>query len=182
MKVFRTVSVLAIGLFVTAAALACGDKLSAIGGGVRFERVFAARYPGRIAIYAPEQSALRTANDELRLAEMLRRAGHTVTVFDDPQDLRRALQTATADLVLVDAADAAQFRAAENATTGAPIMSVSYISRAKAAKANLVQSRCVTQLTRRSSALLLRELDTVLERRGRGLPAACESDPFPRAA
>jgi hypothetical protein len=163
-----------LGLSVASTVLACGDKLSAIAGGVRFERVYAARHPGRVAIYAPAGSALQAANSDLRLAETLRHAGHTVTVFEHPQDLRRALQLSTADLVLVDVADSRQLQAEESgAAAGAAYVVVGYAPKDKAAHKVLSQSKCVTALTRRTGPLLLRELDTVLERRSRGLPGEC---------
>ena len=175
MKTPVLVAWLALGLSATS-ALACGDKLSAIAGGIRFERLYAARHPGRVAIYAPPGSALQAANTDLKLSEVLRHAGHTVTVFEHPQELRRALQMTTADLVLVDVADSRQLRSEESgAATNAAFVVVGYAPQRKAARNIQDGAKCITALTRRSGPLLLRELDAVLERRSRGQRGECEA-------
>lgn len=168
------------GLALTSAALACGDKLAAIGGGIRFERVYAARHPGRIALFIPQQSALRAANEELRLADALKRAGHQVIVIGDYRDLPGRLQPDRVDLLLVDVADSRSLAAS---LAQAPQAMLLRTAAAKGvAAAGDAATPCVTQLSRRTSLQLLRKVDEALERQQRGLPASCPAELAPRGA
>jgi hypothetical protein len=175
-----TIPALFAALSFATAAFPCGDKLSAMAGGVRFERIHAARHPGRVVIFAPGDSPLHAANVQLHLADVLRRAGHSVEVVDEQQRLRRALQLATADLILIDVADAARFGAFETAGKPAAMLSVSYAGVVAKTKP-ITASKCVTRLTKRSNPLLLRTIDDLLERRGQGKPAACEAGSTPHS-
>jgi hypothetical protein len=175
------IPVLLVALSFTAAAFPCGDKLSAMGGGVRFERIHAARHPGRVVIFAPNDSPLQAANVQLRLADVLRRAGHSVEVVDEQQRLQRALQLAAADLILIDVSDAGRFNTFESAGKPAAVLSVSYAGN-NAKTTPSAASKCVTRLTKRSNPLLLRSIDDLLELRMQGKPAACETRSLPRSA
>lgn len=166
--------VLTVGCACMTAALACGDKLSVLSGGVRFERMHASQHPGRIVIFAPGGSALRAANAELHLAQLLTRAGHTVEVVDDQQRVERVLQLAVADLILVDTSDEKSFAAFVAAGSRVGLMRVSYDPK-PSMRAVVADSRCVTTLTRRSSALLLRSVDDQLELSRQGKPLSCDS-------
>jgi hypothetical protein len=181
MKKPMRITIVLAALLAATAALACGDKLAAIGGGVRFERVYAARHPGRIALFIPQQSGLRSANEELHLADALRRAGHQVIVIDDTRDLPDRLQPDRIDLLLVDVADTHALAASVNNAPRALLLRAG----GKAADANRdgdQPAQCVTQLSRRTSLQLLRRIDDALDRSERGLPPACPADLATRGA
>ena len=168
-----------LGCSFMSVALPCGDKLSAIAGGVRFERLHSAQHPGRIVIFAPSGSPLRDANADLRLARLLTEAGHSVEVVDEQQRVERALQLSMADVILVDVSDSERFRSFAATGGSVALMQVAYKGGfAGAAKGeSIAESSCVTRLTKRSGALLLRSIDDLLERRQQGKPVSCESGP-----
>lgn len=174
MKLRHHLPAILIGLAVTGTALPCGDKLAAIGGGIRFERVYAARHPARVALFVPGQSRLREANEELKLAQALQRAGHQVIVIDDTRDLPDRLQPDRVDLLLVDVADVPALGASAAAPPLALLVrsSASGSSALKEAAAAL-PPKCVAELSRRTSVQLLRKVDDALERSKRGMPPAC---------
>ncbi|MEO6186460.1 MAG: hypothetical protein ABIP38_06490 [Steroidobacteraceae bacterium] len=181
MKRFHRALIAAVGIGLTTVALGCGDKLSVIGGGVRFERVYASRHPSRIAIFIPQQSSLRSANDELRLADALTRAGHHVLLIDNYEDLPSQLQPDSVDLLLVDVTDSRRLAAAVAAAPKAVLLQV--IGKSTSATPDSTQpARCVTRLSRRTSLQLLRKVDEVLEQRARGLAANCTAEPAPSGA
>lgn len=180
MSRLRSVSVFAVAMTTAVVAFPCGDKLSALAGGVRFERIHAARHPGRVIIFAPNDSPLRAANTQLQLAEVLRRAGHAVNVVDEQQQLQRAMQLANADLILVDVSDAGRFESFERSSAPAALLTVSYAAGPSAQNVTAGASKCVTRLTKRSNPLLLRSIDDLLERRSKGKIAACDTS-LPRA-
>lgn len=84
-------------------ALACGDKLLAIGRGLRFQRVAAAR-EANLVIYSPGihgGAALRSA----KLQATLRRAVHKLQLVQGGSELEEALKAGRVDVVLVEFAD-----------------------------------------------------------------------------
>lgn len=162
------------GLSFVSTGLACGDKLSAIGGGIRFERIRATRHAGRIVIYAPRDSGLRRANDELRLADALARAGHAVRLVDGPEPLRQAIAGITADVVLVDDAESGRLEAAGTHDAAPAILPVVYMTGDRAVPRVESRTPCAAQLTKRSTQKLVRAVDEILERRSRGAPPMCE--------
>jgi len=175
MKLRHRLPAILIGLAVTGTALPCGDKLAAIGGGIRFERVYAARHPARVALFVPGQSRLRAANEELKLAQALERAGHQVIVIDDTRDLPDRLQPDRVDLLLVDVADVPALAASAAAPPLALLVHSGAKSGAAAAKeaASALPPKCVAELSKRTSVQLLRKVDDALDRSKRGVPPAC---------
>jgi hypothetical protein len=98
---FLFVMVLAVA---SAAPLdACGDKFLGAGRGPRFSKVYAAIYPGRLLMYAPNKGELAKMDG---LDKALRRAGHQVMIAKDLATFTRALQDRAVDIVLVDNAHA----------------------------------------------------------------------------
>lgn len=165
--------VVVVALLASAAggtALACGDKLAAMGGGIRFERVHVARHPGRVMLYLPEGSALRRSNDEYRIAELLRRSGHQVEVQSDEASLRREISSGGAGVVLIDVADARRVAAQVPDASAAPVLLVSSPGASRGAS----PAGCAIPVTRRTTALLLRAVDDALAP-GRGT-GACSLD------
>jgi len=185
MKVLTRVPALLLGLSVATVALPCGDKLAAIGGGVRFERVYAARHPGRIALFVPQDSRLRQANESLHLADALKRAGHQVIVIEDARDLPNQLQPDRVDLLLADVDDARALAASVASVPRALMLQASAardVSAAKLTATSKLPAQCVAQLSKRTSVQLLRKVDEALDRNRNGLPPACTGELFTRGA
>jgi hypothetical protein len=159
----------AVVLAAAPAAWPCGDKLSAMGGGVRFERIHQTRYPAHVVLYMPADSALRRADAELHLADLLARTGHTVRIIEARADLELALAGPGTDVVLAGVGDLRDLVAARGGS--AAILPVEY---EQARPAESAPGRgCVAPLGRRSSSQLVRALEDVLQRRSRGTAAAC---------
>ena len=87
------------------AALACGDKLLAIGRGLRFQRADAA-HEANLVIYStgPQSGA---ALSSAKLQTRLRRAVRKLQLVQDGSQLDEALRSGRVDVVLVDFADLA---------------------------------------------------------------------------
>lgn len=96
----------AIALWSGTAAFACGDKLLAIGRGVRFQHAYAARQANVVIYSAGTQSAANLGST--RLQTTLRRAGHKLQVVEGGSQLDEALKSGKVDVVLVDFADLAE--------------------------------------------------------------------------
>lgn len=93
----------AIALLGGTAALACGDKLLAIGRGLRFQHASAAR-EANLVIYSTETQTGSTLGSA-KLQTTLRRAVHKLQVVQDGSQLEEALKSGRVDVVLVDFAD-----------------------------------------------------------------------------
>ena len=96
---------IAIALSGGISALACGDKLLAIGRGVRFQRASAA-HEANLLIYSAgaERRAVLASNN---LQSALRRAVRKLQLIQDGSGLDEALKSGRVDVVLVDFADLA---------------------------------------------------------------------------
>ena len=87
------------------AGLACGDKLLAIGRGVRFQRAFAQRQ-ANVVIYSNGSQTGATLRST-KVLTTLKQAGHTLQTVEGPAQLNEALQLRRVDVVLADFADLA---------------------------------------------------------------------------
>src|SRR5688572_19726422 len=95
---------------VAGSALACGDKLVALGGGVGFDRVIVSRNPGHIILMLEPATGLTEANEKFNLAGSLSLAGHEVFIARNAGELRAHRLAAAPDLILVDAGRAGDFQ------------------------------------------------------------------------
>ncbi len=86
-------------------ALACGDKLLAVGRGVRFQRAYAA-HDANLVIYVASAQG-RAALNNAKLQNMLTRAGHKLQIVASGSQLDEALKSGKVDIVLVDFGDLA---------------------------------------------------------------------------
>jgi ABC-type amino acid transport substrate-binding protein len=85
------------------AALACGDKLLAVGRGVRFQRANAAR-EANLVIYSPTaRSGAPLGNPKLQIA--LKSVVHKLQVVQGGSQLDEALKSGRVDVVLVELGD-----------------------------------------------------------------------------
>jgi ABC-type amino acid transport substrate-binding protein len=87
------------------AVLACGDKLLAIGRGVRFQRVYAAHEANLVIYSAGIQSGGTLSSAKLQT--MLRLAVHKLQLVQHGSELDQALKSGRVDVVLVAFADLA---------------------------------------------------------------------------
>lgn len=87
------------------AAFACGDKLLAIGRGVRFQRIYAARQANLVIYSAGTQND--GALDNARLRTALKRTVRNLELVRGGSQLDQALKSGQVDVVLVYFADLA---------------------------------------------------------------------------
>jgi hypothetical protein len=149
-------------------AEACGDKLAALAGGVRYERLHRSEHPARIVFYLPAGTSLATA-DVARLTEALERAGHRVHAVDSPDGLDARLRAREVDLVIAD------FERPPRTAGSTPVLQVG--SGATPGTSAPAESACVTPLGRRAGRQLVRTVERVMELRSRGDANVCATPP-----
>ena len=86
-------------------ALACGDKLLALGRGLRFQRSYAAQQANLVIYSAGPQSSATLGSTKLQTT--LRRAVHSLQLVQGGSQLDQALKSGKVDVLLVDFADLA---------------------------------------------------------------------------
>lgn len=85
---------------------ACGDKFLLVGRGMRFQRAYAAVQPANILIYAFSTTSPNRAIRDTQFQKTLRQAGHRVSVIEDAELFKQAIQVSSFDIVLADVAAA----------------------------------------------------------------------------
>jgi ABC-type amino acid transport substrate-binding protein len=95
----------AIAALSGSAALACGDKLLAVGRGVRFQRAYAANEANLVIYSATSHSGAPLGNPKLQTA--LKRVVHKLQVIQGGSQLDEVLKSGRVDVVLLDFADLA---------------------------------------------------------------------------
>jgi hypothetical protein len=171
------VIVVVIGASLATAALACGDKLVAMGGGVGFERVMVSRNPGHIILMLEPATGLAAANDKFNLAASLQLAGHEVFVATSAEDLREQRMAVAPDLILVDASRAKQYEFHPVAAgVGPSIMPVAYRADGDGQAVAEPEAACVTVASGRKGAQVLKAVEQTMKLRRRGLPTPCETN------
>lgn len=118
-------ALLVVVLFVSASvfypvAQACGDKFLMVGRGVKFQRAYASVYPGKLIIYAQPSTDPKASIRDPQFHKALRQAGHAVSVIEDWTLLEQALRTISADVILVDVAEAERLQGALSSSTTHP--------------------------------------------------------------
>lgn len=163
-------------VFAQGTAVACGDKLSMMGGGVSFELVNPNRHRGNVILFAPPDSPMRVGKAGQSLEKTLVRAGHKVRVVSTQAELSTALQAGNVDIVLSDAgADAATPRriAADTGGKAEPeALAVSYRPSAVDASSSTPARTCVTRINSRSKQLL-DAIENVLATKGQVVASTC---------
>ena len=160
------------------AGWACGDKLAMIGGGVSFERVSQAAYPGRVVMLVEPGSPLSQADADLKLTESLKRTGHSVRRVASEAELETALSNEAADVVVVYWTDAGAVKTKLGTATPATptiVPVVYHPTPAQLSDAN-AQAKCVTQVEKRRGRQLSDTVERVVEKRKTGQPLDCSDN------
>ena len=152
----------------------CGDKLVALGGGVRFEQVVVSRHPGRILMVVSPGSGLAEANSTFNLAASLRLVGHTVITADDTEAIDEGLLGNLVDLVLVDASEFSGAALHSSAVGQGPtILPVVFQDAARSHASAGWAPECIANAGERKGKALLKTVEATLARRSKGQPAGC---------
>lgn len=156
-------------------AQACGDKLAAIGGGLRFDLMHRTDHPGSLLVYLSPHSRFKVANDDLQLVSWLQRAGNKVVVVDTPEALGSAMAGAgRADLVLLDAADARELMSMkQNANGLGPILPILYQPTQDELAAARSFGSCYAQAGRRKQWQFVQQVDRMVEQHRAGKAGQC---------
>ena len=159
---------------VATGALACGDKLSVIGGGVSFDRV--SQHRGSVVMLVEPDSPLRAANEALKLRQALEYAGNKVRTVDSAAGLEQAVQQVKVDVVLVSWGEAGLWQATLAERAGAPtVLPVAY--RADPAELTLASrdGTCFARVEHRADKRLVRAVGRVMEQRQKKQPLDCRN-------
>src|SRR5262249_38813560 len=112
--------VVAITLLSGGAALACGDKLLAIGRGVRFQRLNAAHEANLVIYSAGAQSSATLRSTKLQTT--LRGVVHKLQLVQGSPQLDEALKSGRVDMVLVDFAALAEIMGQLQSAPSKPVI------------------------------------------------------------
>ena len=167
----------------TTAALACGDKLAMIGGGVSFERISQSAHPGRVVMLIAPDSPFSQADSDLKLADSLRRTGHSVRRVASEAELKAALDKEAADVVVVYWTDAGTVSSDLHAAAAAPtVVPVVYHPTPAQLNDATAQSKCVAQVEKRRGRELAETVDRVVGKRKSGQPSDCVAAQAPHTS
>lgn len=86
-------------------ALGCGDKLLALGRGIRLQRAYTAQRPASVLVYVGPQNTKSTLSSA-QLQSTLKKAGHKLVTEVDASKLEQDLKSSSFDLVLAEYGDA----------------------------------------------------------------------------
>jgi ABC-type amino acid transport substrate-binding protein len=101
-------------------ALGCGDKLLALGRGLRFQRPYAAQQANLVIYSAGPQSSATLGN--VKLQTTLRRAVRSLQLVQGGSQLDQALKSGKVDVLLVDFADLAGITSTLQSASWKPII------------------------------------------------------------
>jgi hypothetical protein len=177
-QVSRALLAFALGLFSAATALACGDKLVGLGGGVPFARIHPQHYVGQIVFYARPDSELHSFDDRIGLGRRLQRDGHSVRVIYNDHDLDSALRDKGTDLILTDQKYAPSIKARLPVGSASPMV-LSVVS--SAAPGAVLQAEgaapgCEFQVPLEQSKAVAIALQGLMTRRQAGAVHDCASN------
>jgi hypothetical protein len=172
-KLVSTVYALAVATLALASApsaLACGDKLTVLGGGIPFDKIHTTHRHGSLIMYLSPDSRLSATNSDARIDQALTRDGHQVILVQSSAELKKALGSGQADFVLIDWSEAQHLQ--PDVTAGVPVVPVTYDG--DAAERALAQTRsgCVVQSNKRHSREMVHEVEALLENQS-ALASSC---------
>jgi hypothetical protein len=153
---------------------ACGDKLVAMGGGVRLERVLASAHPGSVIVMADAAPGTGPGGGGMQLVAALKQAGHDVRLVDGPDAFERALRDRAPDIVLADPRDVDQLRSQARGSGPSPVIVPMLYrpSRAELEQARRVNT-CVAPLADWGVAPVLRVVDGIRAQQTAGRSVDC---------
>ena len=165
-----TLAIATLALGSAPSVLACGDKLTVLGGGIPFEKIHTNHRHGSLVMYLSPDSRLSATNNDARLDQALTRDGHQVKLVQTSAELKQALDAGQVDFVLIDWSEAKQLQA--DVVAHVPIVPVTYGT--DAAERALAQTRsgCVVQSNKRHSHEMVHEVEALLENQS-ALAASC---------
>ena len=85
-------------------AQACGEVMYRMGGALRYH-AFITRHPAEILLYVGNAARAAPGSDESTFHRNLEKAGHKVTMIDNPEALAKALAAHPYDVIIAYAAD-----------------------------------------------------------------------------
>ena len=172
-KLLTMLTTLAIGTLALASApsaLACGDKLTVLGGGIPFEKIHTNHRHGSLVMYLSPDSRLLATNSDARIDQALTRDGHQVKLVQSSAELKQALDSAQVDFVLIDLSEARQLQA--DVLAHVPIVPVTYGSDATERALAQTRSGCVVESNKRHSHEMVHEVEALLENQS-ALASSC---------
>jgi hypothetical protein len=168
--VITTLAIAVLALASAPAVLACGDKLTVLGGGIPFDKIHTNHRHGSVIMYLSPDSKLSATNNDARLDQALTRDGHQVRLVQSSAELKQALDAGQADFVLIDWSEAKQLQ--PDVVAKVPIVPVTYGT--DAAERALAQTRsgCVVQSSKGHDHQMVHEVEALLENQS-GLASSC---------
>src|SRR5262249_41311276 len=104
MNKLGTTTLLLVVAIASADAQACGEVMYRMGGAFRYH-AFITKHPAQILLYAGARAAGAASPDEQNFHVNLEKAGHKVTVVQDPEQLSRELTEHSYDVIIAYASD-----------------------------------------------------------------------------
>jgi hypothetical protein len=101
MNKLTTTTLLLVVAISASDAQACGEVMYRMGSALRYH-AFITKHPAQILLYA---GSAATSSDEQNFHRNLEKAGHKVTVIDNPEALGQALAAHPYDVIIAHAAD-----------------------------------------------------------------------------
>ncbi len=156
-----TLAITTLALASAPSAIACGDKLTVLGGGIPFDKIHTNHRHGSLIMYLSPDSRLSAINSDARLDQALTRDGHQVRLVQSNAELKQALDSGQADFVLIDWSEAAHLQ--PGVIANVPIVPVTYEGDAAGRALAQTRSGCVVQSNKRHSREMVQEVETLLE-------------------
>jgi len=161
LSMVTTLGVATLALASAPGALACGDKLTVLGGGIPFDKIHTNHRHGSLIMYLSPDSRLSATNSDARLDQALTRDGNQVKVVQSSAELKQALESGQADFVLIDWSEAQHLQ--PGVIANVPIVPVTYEGDATGRAMAQTRSGCVVQSNKRHSREMVQEVETLLE-------------------
>ncbi len=156
-----TLTIATFALASVPVSLACGDKLTVLGGGIPFDKIHTNHRHGSLIMYLSPDSRLSAINSDAHLDQALTRDGHQVKLVQSSAELKQALDSGQADFVLIDWSEAAHLQ--PGVIANVPVVPVTYEGDAAGRALAQTRSGCVVQSNKRHSREMVQEVETLLE-------------------
>lgn len=122
-RVWITLFGLAIFLGVAGTAFACGDKMLALGRGVRFNRAFKCAKPASVLVFY-HRDPTSGVEKQAAFESLLKQAGHKPEIINTTEQFATALQSRSYDVVLAQVGDVAGIDSIVPASFPKPVLVV----------------------------------------------------------